>query len=177
MSINLCKCVIRIGDGLAGWRKFLLFLIRPTQVLKHMKAIEQFYFNPSRFVIILPKHVQSLYSCNSGLCSFQGSWAYFCVFSILSWSCFLFCKCISILLLIWLSFEIVSFSNWKDKFWSGFYPEFNRLIFRAQVYGSELWLMGDTLFLDRSDCGMFMIKYVDFYSRGLGLHFKQVGHR
>ncbi|KAH7858317.1 hypothetical protein Vadar_022344 [Vaccinium darrowii] len=24
-----------------------------------------------------------------------------------------------------------------------------------------------------SDCGMFMIKYVDFYSRGLGLHFKQ----
>lgn len=66
MSINLCKCVIRIRDGLAGWRKFLLFLIRPTQVLKHTKAIEQFYFNPSRFVIILPKLVQSLFSCNSG---------------------------------------------------------------------------------------------------------------
>ncbi|KAI3883880.1 hypothetical protein MKX03_017343 [Papaver bracteatum] len=31
--------------------------------------------------------------------------------------------------------------------------------------------------VNRSDCGMFMIKYADFYSRGLGLCFSQVGLR
>lgn len=30
------------------------------------------------------------------------------------------------------------------------------------------------LSLNRFDCGMFMIKYADFYSRGLGLCFNQV---
>lgn len=29
---------------------------------------------------------------------------------------------------------------------------------------------------NRYDCGMFMIKYADFYSRGLGLCFNQVKH-
>lgn len=33
------------------------------------------------------------------------------------------------------------------------------------------------VFLDRWDCGVFMIKYADFYSRGLGLHFNQVNAR
>ena len=30
--------------------------------------------------------------------------------------------------------------------------------------------------IHRFDCGMFMIKYADFYSRGLGLCFSQVRH-
>lgn len=28
--------------------------------------------------------------------------------------------------------------------------------------------------LSRYDCGLFMLKYIDFYSRGLGLKFSQV---
>lgn len=30
--------------------------------------------------------------------------------------------------------------------------------------------------MHRFDCGVFMIKYADFYSRGLGLCFSQVRH-
>lgn len=32
------------------------------------------------------------------------------------------------------------------------------------------------LYTSRFDCGMFMIKYADFYSRGFGLCFNQVRH-
>ena len=43
-----------------------------------------------------------------------------------------------------------------------------------------LFLLNDlliiVLFLDRFDCGMFMIKYADFYSRDIGLCFNQVGY-
>lgn len=40
-----------------------------------------------------------------------------------------------------------------------------------------LWTLAsiEVLLCNRFDCGVFMIKYADFYSRGLGLHFSQVG--